>query len=304
MRVRVGTRASGLARAHSGLVTDRLWNVGTQLGKEVELAVIPVTAEGDSRHGRSEAVDRGVFVAALRVALLSGECDIVVHALEDVPMGEHPDLTIGAITARGDPRDALCTGGPLLAGLGPGARVAADSPRRFAQVLALRPDLEAVEIAGSLDYQFEKLHGGDCEGLIVGKADLDALGRPHSAVEVFEPGDVVPGPGQGVLAVEMRANASDELREVVAALDDAATRAAIVAERAVLEVLGGDKRAPMAAFATVAGDSLRLHVRALNRSGTLALNDFSEAPPSDARTLGRNAALALLGRGAARLMAS
>jgi hydroxymethylbilane synthase len=304
MRVRLGTRASGLARAHSGLVTDRLSEAASERGIDLDIVVVPVTAEGDSRHERSTVADADVLMAALRVALLSGECDIVVHALEDVPVVVHPDLSIEAILRRGDARDALCTDGPLLADFPMGARVAADSPRRTAQVLALRPGLKAVEAVGTIDFQFERLSGGEFEGLILGKADLDAIGRPHSAVQLFELDEVVPASGQGVLVVETRSSAPEALRDLLRTLDDPATRAAAIAERSVLEVLDVGKKAPVGVHASVTRDSLSLHVRVLNREGTLTLNDFSEATPGDARTLGRNAGLVILGRGGARLLRS
>jgi hydroxymethylbilane synthase len=304
MRVRMGTRASGLARAQSGLVLDFLVEAASDRGIDLDVSVVPVTAEGDSRHERSVGQESGVYVAALRVALLSGECDVVVHAMEDVPLEAYPDVIVAGIPHRGEARDAACTGGWILADLPLGARIAVDSARRASQVRALRPDFIVVEATGPIDFQFEKLNGGDYEGLVLGKADLDLLGRSHSAVQVFETDDIVPAPGQGAFAVEILASAPDPLKEAVAALDDLPTRAAITAERAAVEGLGTITKAPIGAFATVTGDYLRLHVRVLNRAGTLALNDFSSATLADAETLGRNAALSLLGRGAMRLIRS
>ncbi|MBN2176840.1 MAG: hydroxymethylbilane synthase [Demequinaceae bacterium] len=304
MKVRLGTRASGLARAHSGFVTDRLAEVASEADTDLDIVVVPVTAEKDSPEGRSPRSGQGVLIAALRVALLSGECDMVVHALEDVPIEGHPELAIQAILKRRDARDALCTDGPLLADLPAGARIAADSSRRTAQVLALRPDLQAVETAGSIDFQFERLSGGEYEGLVLGKADLDAVGRPHSAVQIFEVDDVVPAAGQGTLIVETRANAPEWLRSLLRAFDDKETRSIAIAERSVLEVLDAGTTSPVGVNAVLSGTSLRLHVRVLNRAGTLILNDFSEATPDHARTLGRNAGLTILGRGGARLLKS
>ncbi len=304
MKVRLGTRASGLARARSGLVTDRLWEVSSELGVDLEVVVVPVTAEGDSRHERSTAADAGVLMAALRIALLSGECDIVVHALEDVPVVGHPDLSIEAILRRRDPRDVLCTDGPLLADLPVGARIAADSAVRSAQVLALRPGLVAVEVFGIIDFQLERLSGGEFEGLVLGKSDLDDIGRPHCAVQAFELDEVVPAAGQGTLVVETRSNAPEDLRNLLRAIDDPNTRAEAIAERSVLEVLDVEMGAPVGVHASITGDSLQLHARILNRGGTLVLNDHSKATTKDARILGRSAGLTLLGRGGARLLKS
>ncbi len=304
MRVRLGTRASGLARAQSGLVLDYLLGVASERGIELDVAVVPVTAEGDSRHQRSLARDAGVYGAALRVALLSGECDLIVHAMEDVPPGTHPGLLLAAVPPRSDARDVACTGGWMLADLPLGARIAVDSARRASQVRALRSDLVVLEASGTIDFQFEKLNGGDYEGLVLGKADLDLLGRSHSAVQVFEVDDIVPAAGQGAYAVEVLESGPDALHEALAALDDPATRAATTAERAAIEGLSESRNAPMGAHAWVEGDSLTLHVRVLNHAGTLVLNDFSKATPADAEVLGRNAALSLLGRGAGRLIRS
>jgi hydroxymethylbilane synthase len=302
MRVRLGTRASGLARAQSGLVLDYLMETISNHGIDLDVAVVPVTAEGDSRHERSTEQDSGVYVAALRVALLSGECDIVVHAMEDVPLEVHPDLIVAAVPRRGEVRDAACTGGWIVADLPLGARIAVDSGRRAAQVRALRSDFVVIEADGSIDFQFETLNGGDYEGLVVGKANLDLLGRTHSAVQVFETNDLLPAPGQGAFAVEVLASAPQPLHEAITAIDDPATRAAVTAERAVMAGLCAPMSAPVGTYATVTGDSLNLHVRVLNRAGSLALNDYSNATPADAETLGRNAALSLLGRGAGRLI--
>jgi hydroxymethylbilane synthase len=304
MRLRLGTRASGLARAQSGLVLDRLMDIAAQRGLDLDVAVVPVTAEGDSRHQRTIARESGVFVAALRVALLSGECDLVIHALEDVPLGGHPDLVLASVTQRGEPRDALCSGGFLLADLPLESRIATDSLRRSAQILALRGDFVLVEASGSIDFQFEKLNGGDFEGLVLSRSDLDALGRSHSAVEVFDLDHVLPAAGQGAFAVEVLATASDALKDIAALLDDPLTRAATVAERAAVEALGGEPSAAVAAHASATEASLSLHVRVLNRAGTLVLNDFSEATPADAEEMGKNAALTLLGRGAGMLLKS
>jgi hydroxymethylbilane synthase len=304
MKVRLGTRASGLARAHSSYMTDRLEEAARESGIDLEVVVVPVTAEGTSRHGRSTEADPAILLAALRVALLSGECDIAVHALEDVPIEGHPDLSIAAILARRDPRDALCTDGPLLGDLPVGSRVAADSPRRTSQILALRPSLTAVETTGSIDFQLERLSGGEYEALVIGKTDLDSVGRPHSAVQVFGIDEVIPAAGQGCLIVETRSSVPAELKTLLRALDDAEARSAVIAERSVLEVLGADKKTPVGVHATIERGFLRLRVRALNRDGTLTLTDVSEASPEHARSLGRNAGLVLLGRGGGRLIKS
>jgi hydroxymethylbilane synthase len=302
MKIRLGTRGSALATTQSGMVAESLVAAGARHGIEVEVELVTITTHGDiskaSLVGLSEV---GVFVTALRTSLLAGECDVVVHSLKDMPTAPAEGLELAALPIREDVRDALCANGRKLAGLPTGARVGTGSPRRSAQILSLRSDLVAVPIRGNVDTRLAMV-GKDLDAVVLAAAGLNRLGRGDEASELFDPADMLPAPGQGALAVEIAAAAPVELAELVRSLDDADTRAAVTAERAALAVLDAGCSAPVGAFATVDGGSLSLTVRVMNLDGTLALTEKASGRAGDALSLGRAAAYALLGRGAASLM--
>lgn len=302
MKIRLGTRGSALATTQSGMVAQSLKDAGAAKGLEVEVELVTITTHGDiSRASLVGLSEVGVFVTALRSALLAGECDVVVHSLKDMPTAPAEGIELAALPQREDPRDALCAGGRTLAGLPAGATVGTGSPRRSAQVLALRPDLVAVPIRGNVDTRLAKV-GEDLDAVVLAAAGLNRLGRAQEVSEVFDPADVLPAPGQGALAVEIAADAPDDLAELVRSLDDADTRAAVTAERAALAVLDAGCSAPVGAFATVADGVLDLTVRVMNSAGTLTLTERSRGRSGDAASLGRACGFSLLGRGAASLM--
>ena len=302
MKIRLGTRGSALATTQSGLVADALVAAGAQRGLEVEVELVTITTHGDiSRASLVGLSEVGVFVTALRTALLAGECDVIVHSLKDMPTAPYEGLELAAIPAREDVRDALCANGRTLAGLHSGSRVGTGSPRRSAQALALRPDVVTVAIRGNVDTRLAMV-GNDVDAVVLASAGLNRLGRGDEASELFEPSAMLPAPGQGALAVEIADSAPDELAQLVRSLDDDSTRAAVTAERAALAVLDAGCSAPVGAFATVDGGSLTLSVRVMNLAGTLTLNENVTGRVEDAVSLGKSSAHALLGRGAARLM--
>ena len=302
MKIRLGTRGSALATTQSGLVADALVAAGAQRGLEVEVELVTITTHGDiSRASLVGLSEVGVFVTALRTALLAGECDVIVHSLKDMPTAPYEGLELAAIPAREDVRDALCANGRTLAGLHSGSRVGTGSPRRSAQVLALRPDVVTVAIRGNVDTRLAMV-GNDVDAVVLASAGLNRLGRGDEASELFEPSAMLPAPGQGALAVEIADSAPDELAQLVRSLDDDSTRAAVTAERAALAVLDAGCSAPVGAFATVDGGTLTLSVRVMNLAGTLTLNENVTGRVEDAVSLGKSSAHALLGRGAARLM--
>ena len=302
MKIRLGTRGSALATTQSGLVADALVAAGAQRGLEVEVELVTITTHGDiSRASLVGLSEVGVFVTALRTALLAGECDVIVHSLKDMPTAPYEGLELAATPKREDVRDALCANGRTLAGLHSGSRVGTGSPRRSAQALALRPDVVTVAIRGNVDTRLAMV-GNDVDAVVLASAGLNRLGRGDEASELFEPSAMLPAPGQGALAVEIADSAPDELAQLVRSLDDGSTRAAVTAERAALAVLDAGCSAPVGAFATVDGGSLTLSVRVMNLAGTLTLNENVTGRVEDAVSLGKSSAHALLGRGAARLM--
>ena len=241
MRLRLGTRGSALAVGQSELVADRL----RALGHEVEL--VRIRTGGDVERGSLTMLGTlGVFAAELRTAILDGRCDLAVHSLKDLPTAPVPGLTIAAVPERADARDALCArDGLTLAGLPAGAKVGTGSPRRVAQLRALRPDLAFVDIRGNLGTRLARVAEGDLDAVVLAAAGLGRLGLEAHITDIL---DILPAPGQGALALECRADRLDMVNEL-ARVDDPAAREEVDAERAVLAGLGGGCAAPIAAWA-------------------------------------------------------
>ena len=312
--VRVGTRASALALTQTGHVVDALATLG---GGDLTLETVHVRTDGDRLTGSLQSLGgTGVFVTALRDALLDGRCDVAVHSLKDLPTGDAAGLRLGAVPPREDPADALCArDGLTLDKLPTGAVVGTGSPRRAAQLLAARPDLVVVDIRGNVDTRLGRVAGarsgtGDLDAVVLARAGLARLGRLDAVTDVFEPEVMAPAAGQGALAIEVRADlAPDEpLARALAALDHRPTRLAVLAERALLERLEAGCAAPIGAWAALADDGRTLRLDAvvarpdggasLRRGLTTTLSGDSSG---DARRLGAELADVLLEAGAADL---
>lgn len=245
--VRIGTRASTLALTQTGHVADALARLG---GFDVE--IVHVRTEGDRLTGSLATLGgTGVFVTALRDALLDERCDVAVHSLKDLPTGPADGLVLGAVPPREDPRDVLCAReGWTLATLPPGARVGTGSPRRAAQLRAARPDLDVVDIRGNVDTRLRRVAPGDLDAVVLARAGLARLGRLDAVTQELDPAVMTSAAGQGALAVEVRAGVTDpQLAAALAALDDPASRLAVAAERALLGHLEAGCAAPVGALA-------------------------------------------------------
>ena len=294
--LRLGTRKSLMATAQSRRVADRLTAL---TGRPVEL--VGVTTFGDvSRAALTQLGGTGVFVSALRDRLLAGEIDFAVHSLKDLPTRPTPGVVIAAIPERDDPRDAL-VGPTKLADLPPGARVGTGSPRRVAQLRALRPDLEYVPIRGNADTRLGKVASGDLDGVVLAMAGLARLGRDGEVAQAFEVDELLPAPGQGALAVECRGD-DPELIDLLRVLDEPRTHAAVTAERAVLSALEAGCAAPVGAFASVTENVLSLTAAVVASDGTRSVRKSTAGPVSEAMALGRALAAAMLDEGAGTLM--
>ncbi|WP_457101097.1 hydroxymethylbilane synthase [Microbacterium sp. P5_E9] len=258
MTLRIGTRASTLARAQAGAVAELL-------GAELVLIV----SEGDTSSASLASLGgTGVFATALRDALLAGEVDAVVHSFKDLPTDPAPGLAIAAVPERADARDALCTrDGSDLAGLPAGARVGTGSPRRRAQLAALRPDVALVDIRGNIDSRLDRLATADparaLDAVVLAAAGLDRIGRLDAANELLPLEDWPTAPAQGALAIETRSG--DE--RLVARLNHADTRLAVEAERGVLARLEAGCAAPIGAHAFVEDGLLFLSARVYRPDG-------------------------------------
>jgi hydroxymethylbilane synthase len=298
--VRIGTRASALALTQTGHVADALAGLS-----DLEVETVRVRTDGDRLTGSLSSIGgTGVFVTALRDALLDGRCDVAVHSLKDLPTGDAPGLALGAVPLRQDPRDALCARDWLtLAELPSGARIGTGSPRRAAQLRAVRPDVEVVDIRGNVDTRVGKVRAGEYDAVVLARAGLARIGRLDDVTEVLDPLQMLPAPGQGALGVEARVD--DPLAVELAVLDDAATRAAVTAERTVLATLEGGCSAPIGVLAEVAegddGDELWIRAVAMSPDGTIAVRMSITGTPEHAADLGARLATDMLAEGAGAL---
>jgi hydroxymethylbilane synthase len=237
--IRIGTRGSALALAQARLVADGL-------GSDAEIRVLRTVGDTSDRPIRE--LGDGVFVSAIEDALRAGTIDVAVHSLKDLPTAEPADLLIAAVPAREDPRDVLVTRDrDGLAGLRSGAIVGTSSPRRAAFLRALRPDATARDIRGNVDTRLRKVQDREYDAVIVAAAGLRRLGIHFDEREALPVELCPPAPGQGALAVQVRA-ADAELRARVAPLDDRATRLAVTAERELLRLLGATCDIPLGAI--------------------------------------------------------
>ncbi len=317
--LRLGTRRSKLAMAQSGHVADAVRQV---TGRPVEL--VEITTYGDtSREHLAQIGGTGVFVAALRDALLAGEVDFAVHSLKDLPTTPHPDLVVAAIPRREDPRDVLIApAGTTLDRLPAGARVGTGSPRRTAQLHAYARDhgleITCVPIRGNVDTRVGYVRNGELDAVVLAAAGLNRIGGTEELTRSLTldhlPVDtVLPAPARG-LAVECPASDAG-LVAALAALDDPYTRAAVTAERSLLAALEAGCSAPVGALADLLADDpghgqavtemrLRGVVGTTDGSTLVQLSTTGPVPTShdEAMALGRVLADEMLAKGAAGLM--
>jgi hydroxymethylbilane synthase len=213
---------------------------------------LTITTSGDrTAQSLAEIGGRGIFVIEIERALLDGEIDVAVHSLKDLPSAETGGLTIAAVLTREDPRDALVSrNGEALSTLPAGAAVGTGSPRRAAQVLAMRPDLTVRDIRGNVDTRIRKVEEGEYDAVVLAAAGLARLGWLERAAQVFAPEEMLPAVGQGALAVQVRADDTEALA-LVRRADDFETRVAVTAERAFERRLGGGCHAAIGGYATV-----------------------------------------------------
>ncbi|ASN20990.1 hydroxymethylbilane synthase [Arthrobacter sp. YN] len=326
MTVRIGTRASKLALTQTQQTADKLSAVG---GFPVEL--VHIKTEGDVKTGSlSQMGGTGVFVAALRDALLADTCDVAVHSLKDLPTGAALGLSIAATPKRVDVRDVLCArDGMTLSELPGGAKVGTGSPRRAAQLRAARPDIEVLDIRGNVDTRLGRVPGlpgnitdevvpgksCDLDAVVLAAAGLERMDRLDTVSEFFETNVMLPAPGQGALAIECRtedaprqpgstAGSDGVLAQALAALNDDDTRLAVTAERAVLARLEAGCAAPVGAYAFRKGSMLHLEAVVCAVDGTKTVREKKATDgltEVGATLLGIEVAELLLAAGAAEI---
>ncbi|MEH0635571.1 MULTISPECIES: hydroxymethylbilane synthase [Streptomyces] len=309
--LRLGTRRSKLAMAQSGQVADAVRRL---TGRPVDL--VEITTYGDvSREQLAQIGGTGVFVTALREALLRGEVDFAVHSLKDLPTTYPDELALAAVPVRADARDVLVArDGLTFERLPEGARVGTGSSRRMAQLNAYARShgltIETVPIRGNVDTRIGYVRQGELDAVVLAAAGLTRIGRIDEATDFLPVDTVLPAPGQGALAIECAA-ADAELIAALAGLDDPDTRAAVTAERSLLAALEAGCSAPVGAFADLLADGqtvkemrLRGVVGTTDGSTLVQLSTTGPVPETydQAMALGRELAAEMLAKGAAGLM--
>jgi hydroxymethylbilane synthase len=280
-RLRLGTRASALALRQSGMVAAAIESHGTAVD------LVTIRTSGDVATGSLAALGgKGLFVKEIEEALLRHQIDLAVHSLKDLPAVLPPGLVLAATPARADARDVLISAaGVGIEDLPAGTRVGTSSLRRRAQLMAMRSDLAVVDMRGNVDTRLRRLASGEVDAILLAAAGLERLGLTPAGLVALAPTRFVPAIGQGILALETRAD-DPRVQTIVAALDDPATRAAAAAERAFLAAIGGDCHTPLAAYAVVRGERLQMRVLVASSDGGEIVGDVFEGPVTTAAEIG------------------
>ncbi|MGB8990695.1 MAG: hydroxymethylbilane synthase [Desulfobaccales bacterium] len=299
--IRIGTRGSALALAQARWVAAQI--AGRHPACRVDLVIIKTTGDKITDVPLAQIGGKGLFIKEIEEALLAGRVDLAVHSLKDMPAEVPPGLTLGAVPPREDCRDAFISSRYAhLAEIPPGGRVGTGSLRRRVQLLHRRPDLEVVPLRGNVDTRLKKMETLGLDALILAAAGLNRLGLSHLYRGAVPETDMLPAVGQGALGLEMR-SADQDLRDLVAFMDDPPTRLAVTAERAFLARLEGGCVVPVAALGRVEGDSLHLEALISDLEGRRVLRDKLAGPVAAAASLGTRMADTLLNRGGREILA-
>ncbi len=301
MKIAVGTRGSRLALAQAEEVLSHL----RRISPDVLPSVVVIRSAGDAMPDAPLAgLGKGVFTGALEAALQDGNVDMVVHSLKDLPTATPDGLTVTVVCPRSDPRDVLVNASQsTLAEMPAGAVIGTSSPRRTAQLRALRSDVIVEPVRGNVETRIGRADGNGYEGVVVAAAGLLRLGLEGRIAQYFDPYDMVPEPGQGALAVEVRSEREDLLR-LLDAIRDVRTCTAVAAERAFVVAMGGGCRVPIAAHATVDGDTVVMvgMVSSVDGSEMIKTRLFRDAGVPD--EAGRALAEELFAMGASEILES
>lgn len=298
-RLRLGTRSSPLARWQADHIAARLTAAG------ITIEMVHITTQGDVTTGPLGQIGgQGLFTKEIQRALLDNRIDLAVHSLKDLPTEAVPGLTLAAVPEREATGDALVSNSvSTLDALPPGARVGTGSTRRKAQLLHLRPDLDVQDIRGNVDTRLRKLDAGEYSAIILAEAGLKRLELAQRIAQIIPREVMLPAVGQGALGIEARADDAATLT-LLDPLNDADTRCAVLAERAMLRTLRGGCLAPVGAWGRVEQGVLHLSGVVLSGDGKRRVYAAEAAPLADAELLGQHVAEALLAQGAADLIAT
>jgi hydroxymethylbilane synthase len=294
--LRIGTRGSMLAKWQAESIRKKLF---AATGVEAEIVIIKTSGDKMQHASLTQIGGKGIFIKELEEALLEESIDLAVHSVKDVPTDVPSRLMFPAVCRRDDVRDCLV--GSTLANLRHGARVGTSSLRRQAQFRHLRPDLDLRDLRGNVDTRLRKVESGEYEAVVVAKAGLDRLGLSKRISEVLSPEVCLPAVGQGAIAVECRLK-DTEAGDLLAPLDDAETRTAILAERALLAALQGGCQVPMGAWARIERGELLLDACVCSVDGSQYVKLRATAPPGQAAQLGEHMARLLIEAGAQSIL--
>jgi len=298
--LRIGTRGSALALAQASLVQRQLQRRYPQLA--VDLEIIKTTGDKIQDVPLAKIGGKGLFTKEIELAILSGAVDLGVHSMKDVPTEIPPGLVIGITTVREDPRDAFISRKYQgLDQIPPGGRIGTGSLRRRAQLLHLRPDLDIVPLRGNVDTRLGKLSTENLDAVILAAAGLRRLGRAGEITAILPPETMLPAIGQGALGLEFRED-DDEVRSLLAFLDDPTTRVAVSAERAFLARLEGGCQVPIAAYGQVHNGTVSLDGLIGDLTGQRLYRGQVQGPASAAASLGQQLAERLLAQGGAQIL--
>jgi hydroxymethylbilane synthase len=294
--LRIGTRGSLLAKWQAESIRKKLF---AATGMEAETIIIKTRGDKMQQAPLTQIGGKGIFIKELEEALLEESIDLAVHSVKDVPTDIPSRLMFPAVCRRDDVRDCLV--GSTLANLRDGARVGTSSLRRQAQLRHLRPDLDFRDLRGNVDTRLRKVESGEYEAVMVAKAGLDRLGLSQRISEILSPDVCMPAVGQGAIALECRLK-DTEAADLLAPLDDAETRTAIIAERALLSALHGGCQVPLGAWARIERGELVLEACVCSVDGSQYIKQRATAPAEQAAQLGEHMARVLVEAGAQSIL--
>jgi hydroxymethylbilane synthase len=297
--LRIGTRGSLLAKWQAEFVRKQLF---AATGAEAEIVIIKTSGDKMQMAPLTQIGGKGIFIKELEEALLEETIDIAVHSVKDVPTDTHSRLSFPAVCRREDVRDCLvAANGATLAALRQGARVGTGSLRRQAQLRHLRPDLDVRDLRGNVDTRLRKVESGEYEAVMLSKAGLDRLGWSQRITETFSPEVFLPAVGQGAIVVECRLR-DTEAADLLGKLDDAETRTAIIAERALLSALQGGCQVPIGAWARLENGELVMEACVCSVDGAQYVKQRATASTEQAAELGQHMARLLIEAGGQEIL--
>ncbi|MGC1414688.1 MAG: hydroxymethylbilane synthase [Candidatus Acidiferrum sp.] len=297
--LRIGTRGSLLAKWQAEFVRKQLF---AGAGVEAEIVIIKTQGDKLQMSPLSQIGGKGIFIKELEEALLEETIDLAVHSVKDIPTDTPSRLMFPAVCRREDVRDCLVgANGATLATLRQGARIGTGSLRRQAQLRHIRPDLDVRDLRGNVDTRLRKVESGEYEAVMLAKAGLDRLGWSARITEIMAPETFLPAVGQGAVAVECRLR-DTEAAEMVAGLDDAETRTAIIAERSLLAALHGGCQVPLGAWARIERGELVMDACVCSVDGLQYVKQRATSAPEQAAELGGQMANLLVEAGAQEIL--